>query len=509
MLTVDALTAHAGRTPLLSGVSLRLGAGERLAIVGASGSGKSLTARASLALPPAGLTYGGRVALDGRDLLTMSEADLAPLRGRDIAMIFQEPATALNPAMRIGTQIEEPLRIHTDLNRTARRERVAALLERTGLRAVGVGPERFPHQLSGGQRQRVAVAIALALSPRLVIADEPTSALDSVSAAVVLDLLVRLTAEEGAGLILITHDLAVARRAERIAVMDAGRVVEEGATAAFLKAPKSEAGQRLVAAARLVLPPHPEVRADAAPHVLSAEGVTVMRGARATVRDASIAIAAGERLALVGGSGSGKTTLMRAVLGLLPRTGTVSVHGTPVVRPDEPRLRQTARLVFQDPATSFNPRHSVRRIVTEPLYRSGLSRREKTRRATAALAAVGLGEDALWRKPHAFSGGQRQRIAIARALIAEPEILVADEAVSALDAAIKADIVRLLDRLTRESGIGLVFIAHDLGLVRLLADRIVVMDDGAIVEEGDVAQIFGSPRHPATRALVAEAEALA
>ncbi|WP_108662970.1 nickel ABC transporter ATP-binding protein NikE [Acuticoccus kandeliae] len=507
MLSVRALTAHTPRGPLLAGVDFDLAAGERLAIVGASGSGKSLTARALLALPPAGIVYGGTVDFDGKTLLELPERDLTAIRGKDIAMIFQEPATALNPVKRIGDQIDETLRIHTDLGRRARAARVAEMLERTGLAAVGVGPERFPHQLSGGQRQRVAVAIALALSPRLVIADEPTSALDAVSAALVLDLLVRLTAEENAGLVLITHDLAVARRAARIAVMEAGRIVEDGPSERVLRAPESAAAKALVANTVVALRPHAPPPAGAPP-VLAAERVGVARGGRPIVREASLSVAAGERLALVGGSGSGKTTLMRAILGLLPHTGTVAVHGRAIDPADPHPLRACAQMVFQDPATSFNPRHSVRRIVTEPLYGRRLSRREKTARAAAALEKVGLGADSLRKKPHAFSGGQRQRIAIARALVAEPELLIADEAVSALDAAIKADIVRLLDQLTREEGIALVFIAHDLGLVRRLADRIAVMADGTIVEEGPVAAIFDAPQHPATRALVAEAEAV-
>lgn len=505
MLVVEGLTAEARGTAHVRGVSLRLGAGERLALVGASGSGKSLTARALLALPPAGISYRGRVVLEGRDLLALPERALEEIRGRMVAMVFQEPATALNPVQRIGAQIAEPLLIHTRATARERAARVAALLERTGLAAAGVGPERFPHELSGGQRQRVAVAIALALSPRLVVADEPTSALDTVSAGRVLDLLVRLTAEEGAALVLITHDLAIARRAERIAVMHDGRIAEEGATSAILADPSSEAGRALVRNRRVALPPRPPYRAPDAPPVLAARGVVVQRGGPRLVDGASFEVAPGERLALVGGSGAGKTTLMRAVLGLVPRRGEVAVDGTSIARPDDPRLRAAAQMVFQDPATSFNPRHSVRRIVTEPLHRSRLSRSVQTGLAKEALLRVGLSPDMLSRRPHAFSGGQRQRIAIARALVARPRVLVADEAVSALDAAIRAEVVRLLDRLTREEGIALVFIAHDLLLVRLLADRIGVMDGGRIVETGTPDAIFTAPQHEATRALVEEA----
>jgi peptide/nickel transport system ATP-binding protein len=287
--------------------------------------------------------------------------------------------------------------------------------------------------------------------------------------------------------------------------MEAGRIAEEGPTEAVLSAPRSNAGRALAQNRHIALPPRPPLRAGDAPPVLSAQDIVVERRGERLLDGASFAVAPGERLALVGGSGAGKTTLMRAVLGLTARRGTVAVDGTQVARPDDPRLRKVAQMVFQDPATSFNPRHSVRRIVTEPLHRSGLSRAERTARAADALARVGLSAEMLSRRPHAFSGGQRQRIAIARALVARPRVLVADEAVSALDAALRAEVVRLLDALTREEGQALVFIAHDLALVRVLADRIAVMHDGRIVETGTPDNIFEAPRHEATRALVEEA----
>jgi peptide/nickel transport system ATP-binding protein len=411
----------------------------------------------------------------------------------------------MNDRFTVRKWVREPLVIHDIGDEEERENRVYEALEQAGLAPVEQYLSRYPHELSGGQRQRVAVAVALALSPRLVVADEPTSALDSVSAGRILDLLVRLTAEEGAALVLITHDLSVARRAGRLAVMAEGRIVEEGATQQILHAPRSCAARALVEGSRIALPPRPPWRPPTGPPALAARGITVARAGRTLVADASLAVSAGERLALVGRSGAGKTTLMRAILGLAPRTGEVTVDGTPVERPDAPRLRRKAQMVFQDPATSFNPRHAVGRIVTEPLHRSGLGRAERIARAAAALERVGLERTVLARKPHAFSGGQRQRIAIARALVAGPAVLVADEAVSALDAALRADMVRLLDRLTRQEGIALVFIAHDLALVELLADRIVVMDEGRIVETGSVAQIFEAPRHPATEALVREA----
>ncbi|MBJ3774967.1 ATP-binding cassette domain-containing protein [Acuticoccus mangrovi] len=498
MLAYENFVAASAAGRLVDGISMKIAHGERVALVGASGSGKSLTGRAALALPPRGVRYSGRVTFEGRDLLATPERELCRLRGATLAMIFQEPATALDPAMRIGAQIEEPLLIHTDQPASARRDRVAGLLERTGLAAAGVGPERYPHELSGGQRQRVAVAIALALKPRVVVADEPTSALDSVSAGLVLDLLLALTAEEGAALLIITHDLAVARRADRIAVMAAGRIAEEGAAADVLDAPKSAAGRALRTGGGLTLPARESTLG--AP-VLEGRAISVDQGGQRVVDRVDVAVRAGERLALVGGSGSGKTTLMRALLGLVPADGEVRLHGAPVT-PDPRRTGQVAQMVFQDPATSFDPRQSVLQIVCEPLHGRGLSWAARREMAAHALVRVGLEVDALARRPHAFSGGQRQRIAIARALVGAPAALVADEAVSALDAAIRRDIVMLLDRLVREEGIALVFIAHDLHLVRRLADRVAVMEAGRIVEEAPTETLFATPRHAATRALL-------
>ncbi|GAB5378211.1 MAG: ABC transporter ATP-binding protein [Acuticoccus sp.] len=497
MLAVKNLSATAGRVRLVEDVSFALGRGETLAILGASGSGKTLTGRALLALPPRGVGYGGAVEVMGENLLAQSERARTARRGRELAMVFQEPATALNPALRIGEQIAEPMRIHTGMGRAERADRVADLLARTGLAAQGIGPDRYPHQLSGGQRQRVAIAIAIALQPALIVADEPTSALDSVSARRVLDLMFALTAETGTALAIITHDIAVAQRAGRILVMAGGRVVEEGASAAVLATPRSVEGRALVAGSRLSLPPRGTLNGAT---VLEVEGLSVMRGGRTVVRDASLTVRRGERLAIVGRSGCGKTSLSRALVGLAPSRGTLRLEGE-TVAPSSRTLRRAVSMVFQDPATSFDPRQSVLQIVTEPLFGSGISRRERRERAEAILASVGL-PDILHRRPHAFSGGQRQRIAIARALIAEPQVLIADEAVSALDAALRADVVRLLDDLTRQRGIALIFIAHDLALVRALADRIIVMDAGAIVETAATETLFSAPEHPAVRALL-------
>ncbi|XWN30728.1 MAG: ABC transporter ATP-binding protein [Devosia sp.] len=502
MLEVRALSAQIGRLDLIERVDLHVNAGETLALVGASGSGKSLTARAILGLPPRGIAFGGEITLDGRSILNAPERALSRLRGPSMAMVFQEPATALNPIQRIGRQIEEPFAIHTELSASARQEKVAELLEKTGLAAADVGPERYPHELSGGQRQRVAVAIALALAPKLVVADEPTSALDALSAARVLDLLATMTREAGAALILITHDLSVAARAARVVVMAKGNVAETGPRDQILTHPQSVAGRALRDGLSLDLPPRP--KAHGAP-VLKVQAMDVLRHGRPIVEGADIVVRRGERLAVVGGSGSGKTTLMRGVLGLLHARGAVALSGENV-QPGAAVLRRKVQIVFQDPATSFNPRHSVGRIVAEPLFRSGLPRHAVEEKVREALQRVEMPSDSATRKPHAFSGGQRQRIAIARALVTEPEVLVADEAVSALDAATRSTIITLLDRLTRELGMAIVFIAHDLWLVRAFADRVAVMADGRIVETGETETIFAKPEHPATQALVRQAD---
>ncbi|MEM8854177.1 MAG: ATP-binding cassette domain-containing protein, partial [Pseudomonadota bacterium] len=324
MLEVRALSAALGRLSLIERVDLHVDAGETLALVGASGSGKSLTARAILGLPPRGIAFGGTITLEGRSILNAPEKAVSPLRGPAMAMVFQEPATALNPIHRIGRQIEEPFVIHTALGAAERREKVLELLEKTGLAAAGVGPERYPHELSGGQRQRVAVAIALALAPKLVVADEPTSALDALSAARVLDLLTTMTQEAGAALILITHDLSVAARAARVVVMANGKVAETGPRDQILTQPQSDAGRALRDGLLLDLPPRPEVHG--AP-VLKVADMDVLRHGRPVVNRAEIVVRRGERLAVVGGSGSGKTTLMRGVLGLLHATGDLALLG--------------------------------------------------------------------------------------------------------------------------------------------------------------------------------------
>lgn len=494
-LEIEGLTATATgdcRT-ILAGICVEVTKGEVVALLGASGSGKSMTGRAVLALPPAGIRFAGRVAIAGTDILSTPEHERRAMRGRDVAMVFQEPATALNPVKTIGAQIEEPLKLHTTLSASDRSNRVNALLNETRLAETGIKPDRYPHTLSGGQRQRVALAIAMALNPKVVVADEPTSALDSVAAQRILDLLAELVRHHASALLLITHDRAVAARADRVAVMADGRIAEDGPAARVLGAPRSEAARRLLPAVERVQ------RARVGEPVLSASGLTVRLGGHVVLSDVSLAVGRGERLAIFGRSGAGKTTLARALLGLVPASGTIRLNGVPA---SMGTIRREVQLVFQDPASSFNPRHTVGRIVAEPLFPSGLSPDHRRERVVTALERVGLSADATVRRPHAFSGGQRQRIAIARALVTRPAVLIADEAMSALDAALRSEIALLFAKLAEEDGMGLMMITHDLAFAEPFAHRAIVIDGGRLVESGTMDDLVDRPRHPATQALV-------
>ncbi|UAK25182.1 dipeptide ABC transporter ATP-binding protein [Sphingomonas nostoxanthinifaciens] len=511
LLAIEHLSVRYGARTALEDATLSVSAGEIVALVGASGSGKSTLAAAIPALLPRDAHADGRIALDGVDLATLDERGLEAVRGARIGMVFQEPATALNPALTIGRQIGEVLERHTDLGRAAIAAEVRALLDRVGL---DVAPDRHPHMLSGGQRQRVAIAMAIAAGPALLIADEPTAALDPIAQAGVMALLVRLVRERGMGLLLVAHDLAlVAGVADRIVVLDGGRVVEQGATAALLDAPASAPLARMVAAMQLP----PRMPNPIGKTVIAAAQVSraypigpglFARARHVALAGVSLSIATGETLAVIGASGSGKSTLARLLLGLdRPDTGVVRIDGQSwqAVHGRERRALQAGvGAVFQDPAASFDPRQTVAQIVAEPLHLATPRPTADARAAmvAAALAEVGLPADAADRLPAQFSGGQRQRIAIARALILRPRLIVFDEALSALDAAIRADIVALLLRLQVERGLAYLFVSHDPALVRAMADRVMVLHDGRVAEEGTVAQVLDTPRDPHTAALV-------
>jgi len=517
VIELSGLSVSIADTPILRDVSLALRPGEILGLVGESGSGKSMTALAAMRLLPPGARMEGRVTLDGRDMTALSERAMCNVRGRGIGMIFQEPMTALNPVRSIGDQVAETLIVHGAADRAGARAAAADRLARVGLDPGRISPARFPHELSGGQRQRVCIAMAVALRPAILIADEPTTALDVTTQARILDLLRRLVAEEGMGLMLITHDLAVvAGLADRVAVMEEGRIVEEGATERLFRRMRHPYTRALFAASTH----RPAARpAPAGERVLEVAGATRRYGAgRGLIRRAapvtavnavSLAIARGESVGLVGESGSGKSTLTRAILGLdALQEGSIRLLGAPV-HPEMARaMRAHVQVVFQDPYGSFNPRWRVRRLVAEPFHLMDRRPGDAGARIAAALEEVGLSAGDGERFIHEFSGGQRQRIAIARALITRPDLIVLDEAVSALDVRVRARILDLLADLRARHGLAYLFIAHDLTVVRAITERVLVMRAGEIVEEGPTERVLSAPDHPYTRALIDAAPAI-
>lgn len=512
-MQIRALGVRSDNTPLLQGVNLTLEPGRITALVGESGSGKSLTALAIMGLLPEGMRATGEVIDGDRDLLKLSEAALCKIRGKRIGMIFQEPMTALNPLMTIGDQVAEVLRLHEGMGRAPALARARERLDRVGLTAPRFALTLYPHELSGGQRQRVAIAIAIATRTHLLIADEPTTALDVTTQAQILDLLRGLVRDEGIALLLITHDLAVVSGlADHVAVMRHGHIVESGRTAQIFGAPRNDYTAALVAAARhqppLVLP-----RPDAGPLLVAADVVREYALPRATffgpqqslraVDGASLIVRQGESVGLVGESGCGKSTLTRAILGLDPiQGGRITLDGREIqagrVPPD---LRARMQVVFQDPFGSFDPRWRVEHLVAEPFHLTGRPA-DWRERVAEALYDVGITGDAMRRHIHQFSGGQRQRIALARALIIRPNLIVLDEAVSALDVQVRAQVLDLLARLRVSHGLSYLFISHDLSVVRQITDRIAIMSQGKIVETGPTAQIMDNPAHPYTRKLL-------
>ncbi len=525
LLAVERLTVRFGASTVVDDVSFVIAAGEKFALVGESGSGKSITALSILRLVDAATTTGA-IRFGGEDLMANSERRMRGLRGDRIAMIFQEPMTALNPLYTVGNQIGEVLELHQGLRKNQARARAIELLAKTGIPEPERRIDAFPHQLSGGQRQRAMIAMALACAPELLICDEPTTALDVTIQAQILALLDALQAEFGMALLFITHDLNLVRRfTHRVGVMQRGRLVEIGATAAVFAAPQHPYTQQLLASRpeRIVAPLDP-----AAPVLLAADAVgvdfTTAGGFFAkkrvfhAVRQATLQLRRGETLGIVGESGSGKTTLGMALLALQPiAAGQIAFEGRRIDAADGATLRALRRrmqVVFQDPFGSLSPRMTVGQIVGEglALHHPELSKAERTQRVLAILAEVGLGAtggvgEVLERYPHEFSGGQRQRIAIARAVVLEPEVLVLDEPTSALDVSVQQQVLVLLAELQRRHGLAYVFISHDLGVVRAMSHRVLVMKDGAVIEENEAEALFAAPREPYTRALLAAAQA--
>jgi peptide/nickel transport system ATP-binding protein len=522
LLDIDGLTITMQGRTILDAVSLSIAPGEILAVTGESGSGKSMTALAAMGLLPQGAETTGALRLGGRDLLAMPERALCGLRGREMGMIFQEPMTALNPVQSIGAQVTETILIHDAMPRDRARARACDVLARVGLQPERFPPSRYPHELSGGQRQRVVIAMAVALRPRLLIADEPTTALDVTTQARILELLTGLVRENAMALMMITHDLAVvASMADRIAVMNRGRIVEQGQTRQLFSQMRHPYTRALFEASRHradlgpLTPSEPllSVRNVSRDYALPRTALFAPRRHHRAVRSVSFDIAHGERVGLVGESGCGKSTLTRAILGLEPvQEGAITLGGEPVLADGRAgrAVRRRMQVVFQDPFGSFNPRHRVARLVTEPFHLLSDPPQGAAREAAVAeaLSAVGLSPEDRHKYIHAFSGGQRQRIAIARALIIRPELIVFDEAVSALDVRVRAQILDLVAQLSRRYGLTYLFISHDLTVVRSITDRVLVMKAGEIVERGPTPRVLDAPRHPYTQTLVAAAPRL-
>ena len=528
LLDVRDLRVSFGGREVVHGLDFQLAPGEKVALVGESGSGKTVSALALLRLV-ADATVAGRAHFtgvsEGRpacDLLAAPESTLRAIRGQDIAMIFQEPMTALNPLFTIGEQVAEVLTLKRGLLPAQAWQQAVALLADTGIPEPETRARAYPHQLSGGQRQRAMIAMALAGQPRLLLADEPTTALDVTLRGQILGLLDQQQRQRGMAVLLITHDLNLVRRfADRVIVMEQGLIVEQGTVAEVFQSPRHAYTQRLLASRPtrdpLAQPPAP------GPTVMQAQGLRVSypRAARGwaawwrrdefvAVHDAAFSIRPGQTLGVIGESGSGKSTLALAALGLMPFQGQLTVDGRAWqgrAEADRP-LRQRVQVVFQDPFSSLSPRLTVEEIVGEGLrvHAPALSAQARRERVLAALADVGLAGDApqalLARYPHEFSGGQRQRLAIARALILQPQLLVLDEPTSALDVTIQKQVLELLQRLQRERQLSYLLITHDVEVIRAMAHEVIVMKAGQIVEHGPLATVLDAPEHDYTRELV-------
>jgi peptide/nickel transport system ATP-binding protein len=516
------LSVGKGGREIVRNVSFTVAPGEIVGIVGESGSGKTQAARAIMGLtPPPLVRSAGRILFEGEDMAAAGDARLRKLRGARIGMVFQEPMTSLNPSMTIGRQLDEGLALHRpELSPAARRDKALAMLARVGISDPQAALSAWPHEFSGGMRQRMMLASVMLLEPALLIADEPTTALDALVQRDVLELMVGLTREHNTAVLLISHDLPmVARYTQRMIVMQQGEVVEAGETAAMLAGPRQDYTRKLLEAiprrqaARTIADEQPviEVR-NLVVDYPGKRRLFVRSAAKRVLHGLDLVVRPREIVAVVGGSGSGKTTLGRAIAGLLkPAEGDIRFRGRAITRRDADWLdyRLNCQMVFQDPYSSLNPRMSIGQLVGEGLRLvPGLSSAEKQARVAKMLDEVGLQPQHAARYAHELSGGQRQRVAIARALIREPAFVIADEPVSALDVTVRAQVLALLAELQERHGFACLFISHDLGVVEQVADRVVVMQAGRIIEQGSRDEVFDHPQHAYTRKLLSAIPAL-
>ncbi|MCP5084817.1 MAG: ABC transporter ATP-binding protein [Alphaproteobacteria bacterium] len=514
------LPEGADREFAIQDISFTVGSGEIVCVVGESGSGKSVTAHTVMGLIPRKdlKPVAGEAVLNGEDLLVKSEAELRKLRGERMAMIFQEPMTALNPVMKVGDQIGEMLEIHTGMSGSERDARILEVMTDVNLPEPKKLFDTYPHQLSGGQRQRIMIAMALALEPGLLIADEPTTALDVTTQAQILVLIKDIQVRHGTGVLFITHDFGVvAEIADHVVVMQHGLVVEQGPAAQILGKPSHPYTQMLISSVPSLIPPdrpEPEVKETALQvHNLDktyGDGGFFKKGRQVkAAQGVELVIHRGETLGVVGESGSGKSTVARCIVRLIdPTGGEIMISGQNIAGLAEKALRPYRRdvqIVFQDPYRSLNPRRTVGQSIVEGPMNFGLSHSDAVDRARELMRVVGLSPDALERFPHQFSGGQRQRICIARALAMEPKVLIADEAVSALDVSVQAQVLELLDDVRKRFDLAMLFITHDLRVAAQICDRIMVMQNGIVVEHGLTAQVYANPGHSYTEALLSAA----
>ena len=516
-LTVK-LPGSGDRKFAIEDISFNVGAGEIVCVVGESGSGKSVTAQTVMGLLPRELEpTSGETLLKGEDTLTSTAKRLRDLRGTEMAMIFQEPMTALNPVTRVGEQIAEVLEIHTNLSATERRRRAIDIMEAVQLPDPERMVDSFPHQLSGGQRQRIMIAMALVLDPSLLIADEPTTALDVTTQAQILKLIKEMQVRRGTGVLFITHDFGVvAEIADRVIVMKHGKIVEQGSRDEILLNPKEDYTQMLMASVPSMTPPtRTPVEGQRA---LNVERLNKIYGRRRLIgserivhaaKDVDLSIQQGETLGIVGESGSGKSTVARCIARLIePTSGAIELEGLEISRLPQSQLRQhrnRVQIVFQDPYRSLNPRRKIGLSLIEAPMNFGVPKAQALREAADLMRLVGLAPDALERYPHQFSGGQRQRICIARALAVKPEILIADEAVSALDVSVQAQVLELLDDIRVKYNLAMLFITHDLRVAAQICDRLLVMQNGVVVEAGPTHSVYTQPKHEYTLQLLAAA----